>query len=422
VPMDDAPLDPILAATLRWVQAHDDTPAPDPAFIACLEETLMHHVAVVAPHQPATAAPNLTPSANGRWGEQIAGPVRPLKLPRARLAIAAVVLVLFSAGSGLVVNQHFGPSDPRDTSPRLAALQVATPDAGLCSIPPRTAGPSDETTVHASVLPPPGGHGYPVITSDDQIPRGAAAPPDVVAGIIATLRVRNACNEEYPGESTEISSTEALSRELAFYSDDYLRRVPTVGPPPTPQVTSRSSGNYPPAWYPRETPYMEPMVQQAWLLPDGRASAIVGDRWGSPVVAVFVRVGSWWLIDELAVLAIDEAQSAATPVLRLPLASDITAVPDQGFSPSQVVIRPDQDVVVTVHNLELVQTVNFTIDALGISVDIEPGASADVTINAQAGVYAFYSDILGQAQEGLIGTLLVADVVTEPPHREAPPS
>jgi len=50
---------------------------------------------------------------------------------------------------------------------------------------------------------------------------------------------------------------------------------------------------------------------------------------------------------------------------------------------------------------------NFSIDALGISVDIAPGATEEVVINAPAGSYEYYCDVPGHKQAGMVGTLTV---------------
>jgi uncharacterized cupredoxin-like copper-binding protein len=50
---------------------------------------------------------------------------------------------------------------------------------------------------------------------------------------------------------------------------------------------------------------------------------------------------------------------------------------------------------------------NFSIDALGISVDIAPGATETVTINAPAGSYEYYCNVPGHKEAGMVGTLTV---------------
>ena len=50
---------------------------------------------------------------------------------------------------------------------------------------------------------------------------------------------------------------------------------------------------------------------------------------------------------------------------------------------------------------------NFSIDELGVSVDIAPGDTAEVTINASAGTYQYYCNVPGHAAAGQVGTLTV---------------
>ncbi len=49
----------------------------------------------------------------------------------------------------------------------------------------------------------------------------------------------------------------------------------------------------------------------------------------------------------------------------------------------------------------------FAIDALGIDVDIQPGATEEVVINAPAGEYEYYCNVPGHKQAGMVGTLTV---------------
>jgi uncharacterized cupredoxin-like copper-binding protein len=48
---------------------------------------------------------------------------------------------------------------------------------------------------------------------------------------------------------------------------------------------------------------------------------------------------------------------------------------------------------------------NFSIDALGIDVDIAPGTAEQVVINAPAGEYEYYCKVPGHKEAGMIGTL-----------------
>ena len=50
---------------------------------------------------------------------------------------------------------------------------------------------------------------------------------------------------------------------------------------------------------------------------------------------------------------------------------------------------------------------NFSIDELDIDVDIAPGATEEVVINAPAGTYEFYCNVPGHKAAGMLGTLTV---------------
>lgn len=96
-------------------------------------------------------------------------------------------------------------------------------------------------------------------------------------------------------------------------------------------------------------------------------------------------------------------------VMGVPVAS-VSIVTDapEAFLPEQVSILADQDVEVTLTNGDKKGLpANFTIDELGISVDLDPGERETVIVNAPAGVYAFYSTIPGHSEVGMVGTLYV---------------
>ena len=50
---------------------------------------------------------------------------------------------------------------------------------------------------------------------------------------------------------------------------------------------------------------------------------------------------------------------------------------------------------------------NFSIDKLSISVDVAPGKSGEVTINAPAGTYQFYCNVPGHKDAGMVGVMTV---------------
>ncbi|HEU5430603.1 MAG TPA: cupredoxin domain-containing protein [Thermomicrobiales bacterium] len=74
------------------------------------------------------------------------------------------------------------------------------------------------------------------------------------------------------------------------------------------------------------------------------------------------------------------------------------------FQPKDVTIPAGQDVKVTLKNLGA-SPHNFSIDALKISQDVQPGETKEITINAPAGTYQFYCNVPGHKEAGMVGTL-----------------
>jgi uncharacterized cupredoxin-like copper-binding protein len=96
----------------------------------------------------------------------------------------------------------------------------------------------------------------------------------------------------------------------------------------------------------------------------------------------------------------DETAAAAVTV-------DVVSF-DIYFEPSEVTIPANTDVTVNLPN-QGVTPHNFSIDALGIDVDIAPGATEQVVINAPAGEYEYYCNVPGHKQAGMVGTLIVSE-------------
>jgi len=76
------------------------------------------------------------------------------------------------------------------------------------------------------------------------------------------------------------------------------------------------------------------------------------------------------------------------------------------FEPKEVTIPADTDVTFILPN-KGVTLHDFTIDALNVDVDIEPGATEETVINAPAGEYEFYCNVPGHKAAGMVGTLTV---------------
>jgi uncharacterized cupredoxin-like copper-binding protein/mono/diheme cytochrome c family protein len=79
---------------------------------------------------------------------------------------------------------------------------------------------------------------------------------------------------------------------------------------------------------------------------------------------------------------------------------------DNFFDPSTATIPAGTATTITiVNNGGLMH--NFSLDDLGISVDIDPGATQTVDINAAAGTYTFHCNVPGHTESGMTGTLTV---------------
>ena len=55
---------------------------------------------------------------------------------------------------------------------------------------------------------------------------------------------------------------------------------------------------------------------------------------------------------------------------------------------------------------------NFSIDELGIDIDVAPGETQETVINAPAGEYEYYCNVPGHKEAGMVGTLTVTEGVS----------
>jgi uncharacterized cupredoxin-like copper-binding protein len=79
---------------------------------------------------------------------------------------------------------------------------------------------------------------------------------------------------------------------------------------------------------------------------------------------------------------------------------------DIAFDPKALTIPANTDVTISLPNTGAAQH-NFSIDELNISVDVPPGQTGSVTINAPAGTYQYYCNVPGHKEAGMFGTLTV---------------
>jgi uncharacterized cupredoxin-like copper-binding protein len=97
---------------------------------------------------------------------------------------------------------------------------------------------------------------------------------------------------------------------------------------------------------------------------------------------------------------------AATPEACPSAAAVTIELVDIAFKPKEATLPTGGPATLTIHNNGLALH-NFSIDALDISVDLGPGESETVTIDAPAGDYDYYCNIPGHAQAGMVGVLHV---------------
>jgi probable HAF family extracellular repeat protein len=91
------------------------------------------------------------------------------------------------------------------------------------------------------------------------------------------------------------------------------------------------------------------------------------------------------------------------------------------FEPAELEVPANTNVTILLPNLGAAPH-NFSIDALGVDVDIAPGATEEVVINAPAGEYEFYCNVPGHTEAGMVGTLIVREDVPTVPALVATPT
>ena len=107
--------------------------------------------------------------------------------------------------------------------------------------------------------------------------------------------------------------------------------------------------------------------------------------------------------------------AAATPAAAAAAAETVTIeAVDIDFTPEEVSIPADTEVTIelpnngaTLHNFSLDEKNNESLPIDPISIDIDPGATEQVTVNLPAGEYYFYCNVPGHEVAGMFGTLIV---------------
>jgi plastocyanin len=198
-------------------------------------------------------------------------------------------------------------------------------------------------------------------------------------------------------------------RIYALYTDDYLRRTLNDSGIDLEQIQATPAPD-------RQEATALVGVSDVRQLAGGRVSARVEttsspEGTASVVQSVLEQVEDRYLIADETVVdaaattpaADGEEQAAAGGG-----AGEAVTVEsyDIYFEPSELSIPADTDVTVSLPNVG-VTLHNFSIDELGISVDIPPGATEETVINAPAGTYEYYCNVPGHKPAGMVGTLTV---------------
>lgn len=75
------------------------------------------------------------------------------------------------------------------------------------------------------------------------------------------------------------------------------------------------------------------------------------------------------------------------------------------FTPTELAVPADTEVTILLPNLGAAPH-NFSIDELGIDVDIAPGETKEVSFTAPEGEYVYYCNVPGHREAGMVGTLI----------------
>jgi uncharacterized cupredoxin-like copper-binding protein/mono/diheme cytochrome c family protein len=105
--------------------------------------------------------------------------------------------------------------------------------------------------------------------------------------------------------------------------------------------------------------------------------------------------------------AADEAQTAEEAAGEAPdaaTAQNVTSF-DIYFEPKEITIPANTDVPFTLPN-DGAAAHNFSIDELGISIDLAPGSTEETVINAPPGTYEYYCNVPGHKEAGMVGSLI----------------
>jgi glucose/arabinose dehydrogenase/uncharacterized cupredoxin-like copper-binding protein len=142
-------------------------------------------------------------------------------------------------------------------------------------------------------------------------------------------------------------------------------------------------------------------------LPEGAATPTAATEETTPTAAIVETTPTVGAAAATTTVAETPTTGAASPIASPSGAGaqTITMV-DIKFDPNALTIPANTDVTISLPN-NGASMHNFSIDQLNISVDVQPGQTGSVTINAPAGTYEFYCNVPGHKAAGMVGTLTV---------------
>lgn len=422
-------LDPSLVDAYERVKAMDARSAPDPQLMTNLWRTMMSTIPAEMGYGPRAVSPALPLSSRRiHRGHRttIGGLVT---------ALGVVALLLASAIGYQRFNSGSDPGQP--TTIPAAFQQAGTPTATGCEALPREPGSIAEIVETPQTLHPylPRFGQDPVYgeSQDRQNANGQFLIDNSTQDATLTIEIEQALEELVDCRFYTVDNLGRVDMEgryFALYSDDFIRR----------ELSGYQEAGRPLVltswWAPNTVPEIVEIRRLTGLDGPGAANrvlAILNTEFNEPggaLVVVFREQGDRWLVDEVGFAEVPQSPSsptASTPVPgqwadRFPLQLDIairdadpagtpagmsggldptecgpldqgTPVPcGIGFNQSgpypYTVFPANTDFTITLYNLGE-QPKRFVIADLGIEVELEPGGSESIVLNAETGDYLF---------------------------------
>lgn len=146
----------------------------------------------------------------------------------------------------------------------------------------------------------------------------------------------------------------------------------------------------------------EEVVPTVTRIPDAANAPVLTPAQGSPTPAAGTAVAVGGATASPGTIVAGTPEAAGSPAA----ANFVIVSRDILFEPAVMTIAAESDVTISLPN-EGFAPHNFSIDELEISVDLAPGETKEVVINAPAGEYEFYCNVPGHREAGMVGTLTV---------------